>query len=147
MDSFLLKIICIIGLLCIVNPIFCQEIHDSTIGQSNGVNQYPTEKILDKDWEQEDSLSPGMQTRACVSSYTNQTISSAVTVYGCSTLKIQDITVTSTGKLTLTAPGDITINGTFTVNAGGTLNLTYGQQPQRVISFGYDSSGNMTSQQ
>jgi hypothetical protein len=87
-----------------------------------------------------------LRAASCVGSYTNQTVSSTVNVNGCSTLGVQNVTVTGTGKLTLAAPGNITVNGTFLVNAGGTLLIT-DQLPQRVITFGYDSSGNMTSRQ
>jgi hypothetical protein len=93
-----------------------------------------------------DSLELIPQPASCVSSYTGQTVSSTVNVYGCSTLNVQNVTVTSAGKLTLSAPDSITIKGTFLVNAGGTLHIT-GQSPPRVITFGYDSSGNMNSQQ
>ncbi|MDR3142442.1 MAG: hypothetical protein LBU37_12065 [Tannerellaceae bacterium] len=86
------------------------------------------------------------QAASCASSYTNQTVSSTVNVYGCSTLGVQNVTVTGAGKLTLAAPGNITINGTFLVNAGGTLLIT-DKLPPRVITFGYDLSGNMTGQQ
>jgi hypothetical protein len=93
-----------------------------------------------------DSLESIPQAASCVGSYTNQAVSSAVNVNGCSTLGVQNVTVTGTGKLTLAAPGNITVGGTFLVSAGGTLLIT-DKLPQRVVTFGYDSSGNMTGQQ
>jgi hypothetical protein len=86
------------------------------------------------------------QAASCVGSYTGQTVSSVVNVNGCSTLGVQHVTVTGTGKLTLAAPGNITVNGTFLVSAGGTLLIT-DRFPPRVVTFGYDLSGNMTGQQ
>ncbi|MDR1623527.1 MAG: hypothetical protein LBS04_00930, partial [Tannerellaceae bacterium] len=43
------------------------------------------------------------QAASCVGSYAGQTVSSVVNVNGCSTLGVQHVTVTGTGKLTLAA--------------------------------------------
>ena len=93
-----------------------------------------------------DSLESIPQAGSCVGSYTDRTVSSTVNVNGCSTLGVQNVTVSGTGKLTLAAPGNITVGGTFLVSAGGTLLIT-DKLPQRVVTFGYDSSGNMTVRQ
>ena len=48
-----------------------------------------------------------------MSTYTNQTVSSSVSVLGCNTLAVQNVTVASNGNLSLSAPAQITINGPF----------------------------------
>ena len=60
-----------------------------------------------------------VDTRSCVSTYTNQTVSSSVSVLGCNTLAVQNVTVASNGNLSLSAPAQITINGPFEVKSGG----------------------------
>lgn len=98
-----------------------------------------------------DSLLPGenqrneVQTRACVSTFENQTVSSQRSVLGCSTLTTRNITVTSSGNLTLTASENITLNPTFEVRAGGTL-YVYCEKPKQMI-FTYDASGNRIRRQ
>ena len=76
-----------------------------------------------------DSLFAEILTRACVSTFTNQTISSNVNVVGCNTLTVQNVTVTSGGILSLTSPGEITINGAFDVLSGGSLNVHFTAPP------------------
>lgn len=53
-----------------------------------------------------------------MSTYTNQTVSSSVSVLGCNTLAVQNVTVASNGNLSLSAPAQITINGPFEVKSG-----------------------------
>ena len=83
-----------------------------------------------------------VDTRSCVSTYTNQTVSSSVSVLGCNTL---DVTVASNGNLSLSAPAQITINGPFEVKSGGILNIR--QSQQMIFTYTYDASGNRTTRQ
>ena len=68
-----------------------------------------------------------VDTRSCVSTYTNQTVSS------------------SNGNLSLSAPAQITINGPFEVKSGGILNIR--QSQQMIFTYTYDASGNRTTRQ
>ena len=74
-----------------------------------------------------------VDTRSCVSTYTNQTVSSSVSVLGCN------------GNLSLSAPAQITINGPFEVKSGGILNIR--QSQQMIFTYTYDASGNRTTRQ
>ena len=80
-----------------------------------------------------------VDTRSCVSTYTNQTVSSSVSVLGCNTLAVQNVTVASNGNLSLSAPAQITINGPFEVNIR--------QSQQMIFTYTYDASGNRTTRQ
>ena len=51
-----------------------------------------------------------------MSTYTNQTVSSSVSVLGCNTLAVQNVTVASNGNLSLSAPAQIF---TYTYDASG----------------------------
>ena len=84
-----------------------------------------------------------VDTRSCVSTYTNQTVSSSVSVLGCNTLAVQNVTVASNGNLSLSAPAQITINGPFEVKSGGVLNMQLSQQI--IFNYIYDASGNRTT--
>ena len=78
-----------------------------------------------------------------MSTYTNQTVSSSVSVLGCNTLAVQNVTVA--GNLSLSAPAQITINGPFEVKSGGILNIR--QSQQMIFTYTYDASGNRTTRQ
>ena len=80
-----------------------------------------------------------------MSTYTNQTVSSCVSVLGCNTLAVQNVTVASNGNLSLSAPAQITINGPFEVKSGGILNIR--QSQQMIFTYTYDASGNRTTRQ
>ena len=92
-----------------------------------------------------------------MSTYTNQTVSSSVSVLGCNTLAVQNVTVASNGNLSLsapaqitvcllyTSPAQITINGPFEVKSGGILNIR--QSQQMIFTYTYDASGNRTTRQ
>ena len=97
--------------------------------------------------EPADSLKETQQTKSCVSTFTNQTISSLISVIGCSTLTVQNITVTNTGALFLIAPSDVTINGAFDVLLGGALNVQCEAAPIQSGSYTYtyDAAGNRIS--
>ena len=86
-----------------------------------------------------------VDTRSCVSTYTNQTVSSSVSVLGCNTLAVQNVTVAGNGNLSLSAPAQITINGPFEVKSGGILNIR--QSQQMIFTYTYDASGNRTTRQ
>ena len=62
-----------------------------------------------------------VDTRSCVSTYTNQTVSSSVSVLGCNTLAVQN------------------------VKSGGILNIR--QSQQMIFTYTYDASGNRTTRQ
>ena len=80
-----------------------------------------------------------------MSTYTNQTVSSSVSVLGCNTLAVQNVTVASNGNLSLSAPAQITINGPFEVKSSGILNIR--QSQQMIFTYTYDASGNRTTRQ
>ena len=80
-----------------------------------------------------------------MSTYTNQTVSSSVSVLGCNTLAVQNVTVASNGNLSLSAPAQITINGPFEVKSGGILSIR--QSQQMIFTYTYDASGNRTTRQ
>lgn len=56
-------------------------------------------------------LSQGVDTRSCMNTFTNQTVSSGMSILGCTTLAIQNVTVASSGNSSLSAPAEVTING------------------------------------
>jgi len=77
----------------------------------------------------DDSSGHSVQTRNCVNTFTNQTVTSYLFVEGCNTLTVQNVTVTNSGNLHLSAPGVITINGAFDVYLGGQLNVGASSSP------------------
>ena len=97
-----------------------KESADSTILTSGRPPVSVIEQIVD-------SLGPPLQTRSCVNTFTNQTVSTFLEIEGCSTLVVQNVTVASGGDLYLIAPGEITINGPFDVLLGGQLNVNLTQ--------------------
>ena len=72
-------------------------------------------------------------------------VSSSVSVLGCNTLAVQNVTVASNGNLSLSAPAQITINWPFEVKSGGILNIR--QSQQMIFTYTYDASGNRTTRQ
>lgn len=93
--------------------------------------------------EQQVKNLPVFTSESCVSIYENQTVSSKVSVLGCDTLTVRNVTVSSKGDLTLFAPNAVLINGPFETQLGGVLNIT--KKVSLVIEFTYDGSGNRTS--
>lgn len=85
-------------------------------------------------------------TASCVNTFENRTVSSTVSVQGCNTLIVQNVTIINSGNLTLTAPDNITLNGPFVGELGGTLNIRIGQS-QLMFDFIYDASGNRIMRQ
>ena len=104
-------------------------VNESVAGTGHAIGSADFEIIALPD----DSLMPPITTRSCVNTFTNQTVSTFLVVNGCSTLVVQDVTVSSSGDLYLLAPGEITINGAFEVVLGGQLNVQI--QPPCVNSF------------
>lgn len=90
--------------------------------------------------QQSDSISV-LSTGSCVNSFENQTVSSTVSVQGCNTLTVKNVTITNNGDLTLSAPENITLNGPFEVKLGGLLNIK-NELTQWSINYGYDNAGN-----
>lgn len=83
--------------------------------------------------------------RACVNLLENQTISSTVSYLGCSSLTVQNVTVSNNGNLILNAPENVTINGAFEVVSGGSLIVNL--KPRLIFEFTYDASGNRIMRQ
>lgn len=84
--------------------------------------------------------------RSCVNTFQNQTVSTYLSVLGCQTLDVQNVTVSGNGNLYLSAPAEITINGTFEVQLGGVLNIK-NDQYSLVFDYTYDSAGNRSARQ
>ncbi|MDR2928688.1 MAG: S8 family serine peptidase [Cytophagaceae bacterium] len=61
-------------------------------------------------------------TGGCVSSFSNQTVTANTTIYGCSTLTVQNVTVAAGAKLTIVSGGDVTFSN-FEVAPGGEFDL------------------------
>lgn len=95
--------------------------------------------------QQSDSISV-LSTGSCVNTFENQTVSSAVSVQGCNTLTVRNVTITNNGDLTLSAPENITLNGPFNAELGSLLNIKIGQA-QLMFEFIYDASGNRIMKQ
>jgi len=76
-----------------------------------------------------------------VNIYQNQVVNSHVTVQSYDTLKVNNVTVSSIGKLELLAAECIVISSGTSVELGGTLRVDI-RRPY-VIRFDYDASGNM----
>ncbi|MDO4702563.1 hypothetical protein [Tannerella sp.] len=114
--------------------------------------QQDQKKEIEKDRtvkQEVDSSSTVIQLRSCVNSFTNQTISSYQTVYGCNSLTVTNVKVLSGGNLSLMAPGEIIINGVFDVMKGGVLNVGTTVNPPpppppapSTFQYLYDASGN-----
>lgn len=79
-------------------------------------------------------------TSSCVNTFENQTVSSTLSVQGCNTLVVQNVTVTPNGDLTLTAPDAVLINGPFEAQLGGVLNIK--KKEASTVEFIYNAAGN-----
>ena len=69
----------------------------------------------------------------------NQVISSHLSVEGCNTLLVQNVTVTNGGNLSILAPNDVQFNGTFAIDGTGILNINTlppGNNIQKAIIIG-----------
>ena len=123
-----------------------QEI-ETRVQESADSAYYPPARPVAVPIEQPiDSLEQPIETRSCVYTYTNQTVSTYEVVNGCLTLAVQYVTVTSVGDLYLLAPDEITINGDFDVLLGGQLNVDSAPPPStNTFEYDYDASGNRIS--
>lgn len=109
-----------------------------TTKESNRVsNQLVSDSVRVE--QQSDSISV-FAAGSCVNTFENRTVSSKLSIQGCNTLTVQNVTVTSNGDLTLSAPGAVLINGLFETQLGGVLNIT--KKESVIIEFDYDSTGN-----
>lgn len=60
---------------------------------------------------------------SCVSSFTDQTVTSDKTIYGCDVLDVENVQVSNNSKLKLISPTKVTINGPFTIEYGSSLDV------------------------
>lgn len=60
---------------------------------------------------------------SCVSSFTDQTVISDKTIYGCDVLDVENVQVSNNSKLKLISPTEVTINGPFTIETGSSLDV------------------------
>ena len=79
-------------------------------------------------------------TGSCVNTFENRTVSSTVSVQGCNTLIVKNVTITNNGNLTLFAPDAVLINGSFEAELGGVLNIK--KKEASIVEFIYNASGN-----
>lgn len=82
----------------------------------------------------------------CVSVFKDKNVSSVISVLGCDSLFVQNVTIINGGNLTLSAPGDVTLNGLFVGELGSILNIK-AEDLQYVFEFFYDASGNREMRQ
>jgi len=75
-------------------------------------------------------------------SYTDQTVTTEVSVVSSGRLTSKNVTVTSTGKLSMKASGGVDITGPFEVMLGGTLDVNGADKVAVKIKYSYDASGN-----
>ena len=140
-------VMCLLFLSCVVNPLFAQEIEEVATETDNKAYQITSDSIfLTSDKQKSESYAVILAT-PCVSTFSNQTVNSFISVLGCSTLAVQYVTVTNTGNLSLSAPEAITINGNFEVKSGGVLNVFKSTPQQKLFKYYYDASGNRISRQ
>ena len=123
-----------------------QELETKEAESADSTYRPPAKPVAVPVGQPADSLAQPVETRSCVNTYTGQTVTSHEAVTGCSTLTVQNVTVTSTGDLYLLAPDVITINGDFDVVLGGQLNTDSAPPPPaNTFEYTYDASGNRIS--
>lgn len=89
------------------------------------------------------TTTPVYSARYCDNIFKDQTVSYSLSVEGCDSLIVQNVTVSSTGDLRLSAPEGVTVYGLFEVAQGGVLNINkFGSV---LIEFTYDAAGNRIS--
>lgn len=132
----------IIFFISLGDNVFAQNLNEERNESKDG-SYIPAQDSLKT--KQKDSSS-ATYASSCVNLYENRTVNSVVSVLGCDTLAVRNVTVTNNGNLTLQAPGYITLNGLFETSLGGVLNIKV--EPIRLIfEFIYDESGNRTMRQ
>lgn len=125
-------------LSCITNFVFSKELKDIKRDLNEEQYQAISDSVRFDDFS-------AIKASSCVSVYENQTVSTSVSVLGCTTLTVQKVTVTNNGNLTLSAPDKILINGVFEIQQGGSLLV--GNPKNVVVQFIYDAAGNRISRQ
>lgn len=136
----------LIFLFCIVNPLFAQDIIDSTSELSDVTNRTSISNPED-DGYSTDSTMIEVEPRACVNIFENKTITLYTAVSGCTILTVKNINVTGTGNLSLSASDQIVINGPFEALLGGVLSMNCEQPKRMTFIFKYDGSGNQKLRQ
>lgn len=124
-------IICLLFCIEAVLPLYAQEER----GFSDVIELIRDSVVVE-------SASVKADARACVNTFSNQTVTSKISVVGCTTLSVQNVVVKNKGDLHFYAPGGVTINNTFTVESGGLFNIGIEEPSQTVFTFDYDASGN-----
>ena len=124
-----------------------QVIETDTVVSMDSIRQTAVQPVAVAIEQPADSLGQAVETKACVSAYTNQTVSGYAGIEGCGDLSVQNVTVTNTGNLILWAPSSVLISGPFDVNLGGQLevNITKPQVEESYFNYTYDASGNRIS--
>lgn len=128
--------------LCFVNNVSAVDIKERNKELQDSIYKSVQDSLKA---EQIDSTSV-VYASSCVNSYENKTVTSVISILGCDTLALRNVTITNSGNLTLTAPGYITLNGPFETGLGGILNIKV--EPTRLMfEFIYDESGNRIKRQ
>lgn len=129
-SSICLKL-CISSLLLfgISDSVFSKENNKERKTPNNNLYQ----AVADSVKEIKSNNSP-IVTASCVNIFKDQTVSSAMTVLGCDSLVVQNVTITNGGDLTLSAPENIILNGPFVGELGSILNIKAGDL-QYVFDF------------
>ena len=139
-DMFMAYIkICMLpfGLFGIVNTISSNDFKNGEELSDNSVQIISDSLKIEQD---SDSISV-FATGSCVNTFENRIVSSMVSVQGCNTLTVQNVTITNNGDLTLFAPDAILINDPFEAQLGGVLNMK-NELTQWSISYEYENAGN-----
>lgn len=147
MNIKLFTFICMLSFPGFMSPLFSQETSVNTIKTDTTVVQLTQEKAG------QPMKAMQAQEQECVSTFTDQTVSSEMSVVGCSTLTIQNVTVVNGGNLSLYAPETIIIEGPFEVqpggllSAGGTVPTGPTDPVPTAVTYLYDDAGNRIKRQ
>lgn len=101
-------------LFCFMDIVFARDLKEGEEESKDSI--YKTEQ--DSLRVEQIDHSSAAYASSCVNLYENKTVASVVSVLGCDTLAVRNVTVTNSGNLTLTAPGYVTLNGLFEANLG-----------------------------
>lgn len=136
--------ICMLSFLLfsIVDSIFSKDSNKEGKELNNGLYQADSDSVVKEPVNELSAVAAG----SCVDMFENKTVTSTMSVLGCDTLGMKNVTITSGGNLTVSASGNITMNGPFEVQSGGILNVNVGEF-KLMFEFFYDLSGNRTMRQ